>query len=45
MYSTKDLRTFTFSPSSRDAKIKAGDFLLALTNEDNPLDLDEKWYR
>jgi hypothetical protein len=35
-----ELWAMTFSPESRDAKIRAGDFMLALTNEDIVLDLD-----
>jgi hypothetical protein len=35
---------FTFSPNSRDARMKEGDFLLALTNEQPPVDLDMRWW-
>ncbi|MDK8754243.1 hypothetical protein [Acinetobacter radioresistens] len=38
------LYLFNFSKNSCEAKIKEGDFLLALTNEDSEFDLNEKWY-
>ncbi len=44
-YALKDLFAFTFADGSRDARIKEGDFLLALSNEDPPLDLDVPWHR
>lgn len=44
-YATKDLFAFTFAPTSRDARIKERDFLLALSNEDPAVDLDLPWRR
>lgn len=44
-YSNRDLLPFVFAPTSRDAKIKEGEFLLALSNEDDQLDLDTPLYR
>ncbi len=35
----------TFSLDSRDSRIKEGDFLLALSNEDSEWDLDLTWYK
>lgn len=40
-----DLRAFTFSTSSKDAKIKEGDFLCALTNEENLIQFDLPWFK
>ena len=40
-----DLRAFTFSTSSKDARIKEGDFLCALSNEENLLQLDMPWFK
>jgi hypothetical protein len=42
---SRDIRAFTFSENSRDAKIKEGEFLCALSNEDNALQLDIPWYK
>lgn len=36
----REMWAMTFSTASRDAKIREGDFMLALTNEDSDLDLD-----
>lgn len=36
----REMWAMTFSPASRDAKIREGDFMLALTNENSDLDLD-----
>ena len=44
-YAGRDLKSFTFAPTSRDARIKEGDFLLGLSNEDCQLDLDVPWRR
>lgn len=44
-YALRDLLAFTFAPTSRDARIKEGDFLLALSNEEPALDLDTPWRR
>ncbi len=38
-----ELRAFTFAPTSRDARISDGDFLLALSNENDNIDLDIPW--
>jgi hypothetical protein len=48
-YTTATLRVFTFSPFSRDTRIREGDFNLALSNETDPrgtgepLDLEVRW--
>jgi hypothetical protein len=42
-YATRDLLAFTFATTSRDTRIKEGDFLLALSNEEPALDLDVPW--
>jgi hypothetical protein len=44
-YATTDLLAFTFAPTSRDARISPGDFLVALSNEDADWDLDVPWRR
>ncbi len=44
-YADRQLIVFTFSPHSRDARFKEGDFLLSLSNEENSLDLDIPWYK
>ena len=44
-YATTDLLACTFAPTSRDARIGAGDFLVALSNEDADRDLDLPWRR
>jgi hypothetical protein len=36
----REMWAMTFSANSRDAKIREGDFMLALTNENSDLDLD-----
>jgi hypothetical protein len=40
-----DLRAFTFSPSSKDARIKEGDFLCAIYNEESNIQMDILWYK
>lgn len=40
---SRQLLAFTFAPTSRDARIRERDFLLALSNEDSALDLDVPW--
>lgn len=42
-YRGQVLLPFTFAPSSRDARVKERDFLLALSNEEAALDLDVPW--
>ena len=42
-YRGRSLLPFTFAPSSRDARVKERDFLLALSNEEPDLDLDIPW--
>ncbi|WP_048810026.1 hypothetical protein [Candidatus Methylacidiphilum infernorum] len=44
-YAGAELLTFTFAPTSRDARINEGDFLLALSNEDADIELDVPWRR
>lgn len=44
-YQHKKLYVFDFSPTSRDSRIKKGDFTVALSNENEYVDLDEPWYR
>lgn len=44
-YAGAELLAFTFAPTSRDAKINEGDFLLALSNEDDDIELDVPWRR
>ncbi|MDP9474900.1 MAG: hypothetical protein M3R38_04290 [Actinomycetota bacterium] len=44
-YALRDLEAFTFPPTSSDARIKEGDFLVALSNEEPALDLDLPWRR
>ncbi len=39
------LYVFEFSPTSRDSRIKEGEFNVALSNEDENVDLDEPWRR
>lgn len=41
----RELWVMTFAPASRDAKIREGAFLLALTNEDFEQDLDVQLFR
>lgn len=41
-YQHETLYVFDFSPTSRDSRIKEGDFLVAISNE-NREDLDEPW--
>ena len=42
-YRGQALLPFTFVPTSRDARVKERDFLLALSNEEPALDLDVPW--
>lgn len=42
-YVASTLYAFTFAPTSRDARIREGDFLLAFSNESPALDLDIPW--
>ncbi len=42
-YRGQTLIPFTFAPTSRDARVKERDFLLALSNEEPALDLDVPW--
>ncbi len=42
-YANRTLLAFTFARGSRDSRIKEGDFLLALSNENSYFDLDVKW--
>lgn len=42
-YTGSELRAFTFSPTSRDAKMKEGDFTLALSNEHMDHHLHDPW--
>jgi hypothetical protein len=42
-YAGVELLAFTFASTSRDARINEGDFLLALSNEDNDIELDVPW--
>src|SRR5690606_31654315 len=44
-YAGAELLAFTFAPTSRDARINEGDFLLALSNEDDDIELDVPWRR
>jgi hypothetical protein len=42
-YAGQQLIAFTFAPTSRDSRIREGEFLLALSNELPQLDLDVPW--
>ena len=42
-YAVAELLAFTFASTSRDARINEGDFLLALSNEDDDVQLDVPW--
>lgn len=42
-YAEATLLAFTFSPTSRDSRIREGEFLLALSNETPQFDLDVPW--
>jgi len=44
-YASAELLAFTFAPTSRDARINEREFLVALSNEDDELDLDFPWRR
>jgi hypothetical protein len=41
----RDLLAFTFAPTSRDTRIRQGEFLVALSNEEPALNLDVPWRR
>jgi hypothetical protein len=43
-YEDAMLIALSFSPASRDSRIDEGNFLLALSNEDNDNELDVKWW-
>lgn len=42
-YQHDTLYVFDFSPTSRDSRIKEGEFTVALSNENEHVDLDEPW--
>jgi len=42
-YRSSELIAFTFAPSSRDARINEGEFLLAISNEEDDIELDVPW--
>lgn len=42
-YQHDTLYVFDFSPTSRDSRIKEGEFTVALSNENEQVDLDEPW--
>ena len=42
-YQHETLYVFDFSPTSRDSRIKEGEFTVALSNENEFVDLDEPW--
>ena len=44
-YQPETLYVFDFSPTSRDSRIKEGEFTVALSNENEYVDLDEPWRR
>lgn len=44
-YLFRDIIPLTFSPESRDCRIKEGDWLLAVSNEDAEFDLSIPWYK
>jgi hypothetical protein len=44
-YQDETLYVFDFSPTSRDSRIKEGEFTVALSNEKEYVDLDEPWRR
>jgi len=44
-YQDETLHVFNFSPTSRDSRIKEGEFTVALSNENEDVDLDEPWRR
>ncbi len=43
-HATSELRAFSFAPDSRDARLREGDFTLALRNEDDERDLNQRWF-
>lgn len=43
-HATSELRAFVFSPTSRDARIRVGDFTLALHNEEDNRELHQRWF-
>ena len=44
-YQHETLYVFDFYPTSRDSRIKEGEFTVALSNENEYVDLDEPWRR
>lgn len=42
-YQNDTLYVFDFAPTSRDSRIKEGEFTVAISNEDQGVDLDEAW--
>ena len=42
-YSDADVSVYYFADSSRDTRLRAGDFLVALSNEDSCFDLEAPW--
>lgn len=44
-YQHETLYVFDFFPTSRDSRIKEGEFTVALSNENEYVDLDEPWRR
>jgi hypothetical protein len=44
-YQNDTLYAFNFAPTSRDSRIKEGEFTVALSNESEHVDLDEPWRR
>ncbi len=44
-YQSDKLYVFDFSPTSRDTRIKEGEFTVALSNENQYSNLDEPWYK
>ena len=44
-YQNDVLYVFNFSPTSRDSRIREGEFTVALSNENENVDLDEPWRR
>ena len=42
-YQTKELRAFIYSPGSRDARMREGDFTLTLSNENSAYEISVPW--
>lgn len=42
-YSKADVSVYSFADSSRETRLRAGDFLVALSNEDSSFDLEAPW--